>query len=749
MPDGWEIANGTDPLVDDADGDPDGDETASYSEYLWDTDPQDPSSKPAARFGYSISAESDLYRIDVVTGETLLIGPLGVEGVFEGLAFGQDRRLYAVDITSDALFIVDTTTGAATLVASLGRNFGRAGIAFDEENVLWLTTSSNLYRVDATTGSTINWKYHARTMDSLAWANGRFYGLVYVSGGSLDLYTLSASTSGSASRVGSISGVSAFHSGLTTTSRGELIGISDFGPIFLVDSQTGATRIVAATPNAGFRSLAIEGFLDSDQDGLPDYWEDQFGLDPADPTDAHLDGDDDGLDNLDEYDAHTDPWVADTDGDGLSDLDEVVTHGTDPARADTDGDGLTDGDEIQAHGTDPFAFDSDGDGLSDGSEVDVHGTDPLDADSDADGLPDGWEVEHGLDPLDSPDAAQDDDGDGLTGTEEYAAGTDPNDPDSDGDGVPDGDEVEVHGTDPTDPDTDGDGLPDGWEIGNGLDPLTAEADQDADGDGFTNDDEYRWGTDPTDSTSFPADLVGYAVSTPNALWEIDLVTGAATRVGYLGFAGDFEGLAFGQDRRLYAVDDAGRNLYRIDRATGQAELVGPLSGYTTGAGFAFDEDGAAWLVSNGVLYRVNHATGKIAFVGSLGGVALDSLAWDGARLLGLSAESDDLHVVDRTTGSATRIGPLGEIDVEFSGLTTSPAGQVFGLDYHGSIFRVDPDDGTAFPLATTVDERFKSFAIEGYRDNDGDGLPDYWENRYGLKAPDPSEPGLDLDGDGL
>jgi len=59
----------------------------------------------------------------------------------------------------------------------------------------------------------------------------------------------------------------------------------------------------------------------------------------------------------------------DTDGDGLSDRDEINTHQTDPNNPDTDGDGLSDGDEINTHQTDPNDADSDDDGLSDGDEV--------------------------------------------------------------------------------------------------------------------------------------------------------------------------------------------------------------------------------------------------------------------------------------------------------------------------------------------------------------------------------------------
>jgi len=56
--------------------------------------------------------------------------------------------------------------------------------------------------------------------------------------------------------------------------------------------------------------------------------------------------------------------------------------------ADTDGDGLSDQDEVFRLGTDPRRYDTDGDGLADGAEA-LAGADPRDADEDGDGIPDG------------------------------------------------------------------------------------------------------------------------------------------------------------------------------------------------------------------------------------------------------------------------------------------------------------------------------------------------------------------------
>lgn len=89
--------------------------------------------------------------------------------------------------------------------------------------------------------------------------------------------------------------------------------------------------------------------------------------------------------------------TADTDGDGLSDNDELTIYFTSPTNPDSDGDGLSDGDEVLVYLTLPNAADSDGDFVDDGVEVAL-GSDPLDNTSlpviaDADlaplGAPDG------------------------------------------------------------------------------------------------------------------------------------------------------------------------------------------------------------------------------------------------------------------------------------------------------------------------------------------------------------------------
>ena len=153
----------------------------------------------------------------------------------------------------------------------------------------------------------------------------------------------------------------------------------------------------------------------------------EFGY-PTDPFKADTDGD--GYDDKVESDAGTDPnnpaskpVPPDTDGDGIRDAYETNTGvyvsptdtGTDPAKSDTDGDGLNDGVEKNTGvwvsatdtGTDPNLPDTDGDGLSDSVETNTGtyvsatntGTNPLLDDTSGDGIADGEAVAAQFNPL--------------------------------------------------------------------------------------------------------------------------------------------------------------------------------------------------------------------------------------------------------------------------------------------------------------------------------------------------------------
>ena len=131
---------------------------------------------------------------------------------------------------------------------------------------------------------------------------------------------------------------------------------------------------------------------------------------PAVPVDSLLDQDGNGIPDCIENEDYT----TDTDGDGLTDYEELVYCNTNPLLVDTDGDGLNDADSDSDEDTlsnkdellnvtNPLKPDTDDDYLNDADEL-AAGTDPVNPDTDGDGAKDGWELNNNYDPLTADDS---------------------------------------------------------------------------------------------------------------------------------------------------------------------------------------------------------------------------------------------------------------------------------------------------------------------------------------------------------
>jgi len=270
--------------------------------------------------------------------------------------------------------------------------------------------------------------------------------------------------------------------------------------------------------------------LDTDGDGFPDSTDICPGV--ANPSQSDYDGDllgdacdpdDDNDGVLDAQDANPLNPNSDSDGDGLSDLAET-TAGTNPLSTDSDGDGSADGvDAFPSNAAE--SVDTDGDGTGNNADLDddndgaPDATDafPLNAgestDTDNDGIgnnadndDDGDGVTDAADafPLDASESVDtdgdgtgnnadtDDDGDGVADTADAFPLNPFESVDTDGDGIGNntetdddndgvGDEFDANPLDPNS-DSDGDGLTDSAETAAGINPLDADTDNDGTGD---------------------------------------------------------------------------------------------------------------------------------------------------------------------------------------------------------------------------------------------------------------------------
>ncbi|PLX74766.1 MAG: hypothetical protein C0615_08695, partial [Desulfuromonas sp.] len=274
---------------------------------------------------------------------------------------------------------------------------------------------------------------------------------------------------------------------------------------------------------------------DEDGDGMPDPWEEYYGLDPTvDDADDDLDGD--NLTNIGEWNIKTKPDTKDTDGDGMWDYFEYFYFHKHPTNGYSILNPLSAADKYEdpdRDGLSNYAEFSYFDVIKDSKEdqIDNAGI-PNNPDSDGDGMWDGFEDYYGLNLRDNTDATDNNDTDCLTNLEEFELSRDgrywpaPVDPvldnrelwltqatnptvdDSDGDGMSDSDEERFSlliRTPDADIDQDLDDIPNGWEVlyaedqecpvvynsSVGMNPNDqTDRDYDFDSDGLSNYEEY-------------------------------------------------------------------------------------------------------------------------------------------------------------------------------------------------------------------------------------------------------------------
>ncbi len=472
---------------------------------------------------------------------------------------------------------------------------------------------------------------------------------------------------------------------------------------------------------------------DANDDGIPDGWLLLHGLDPREAGVGARTLAPGGLSVLEAFEHATDPTTADSDGDGLTDREEIdgpanplgtpARFGaTDPSRRDTLGLGACDG-YLVAYGFDPtlpasLSGDPDNDGASTAREAQwtrehrpdaacgAGGLDPRKATSGSSLLPDGWLLRHGLNPFSAPDANVTQ----ASDTDERPAGAPPA---ASVRKLTVADEYALlrpaawseekqgpwwGGTDPSVADTDGDGLGDAYEAagfnvnastrpgGAPMDYLASSRPTAADGDGDGLDDgaEALAGTDPLrEDTDFDALPDGREL-----LLDVGLLPTRADSAGDLLRDGE----------RLRHLEDRVKN-YTADQAyTGYGNQPGSVLPVT------------AWLSEMPGGQALGHPVGPgdiDALLGPLGDLDKDGLA----------------NVVDD--------------DIDNDTLSN-------GWELHPALYAQSPYTAGELPAGRPPSDPLNP-------DTDGDGLDDAWEienarvvgGRWNL---DPGD--WDADGDG-
>ena len=200
------------------------------------------------------------------------------------------------------------------------------------------------------------------------------------------------------------------------------------------------------------------------------------------------------------------------------------------------------------------------------------------------------------------------------------------------------------------------------------------------------------------------------------LVAFNLNAGSVRVIGDIGFPWS-AALAFcrpgGRPYTITNMGSASEQLATLDLSTGAATLVGPPLGQTLGImGLTCSPDGTLYAsqstasqVSSNGLYTVDRETGQASLIGPIGAdkviMALD-FAPDGT-LYGASPSA--LYTIDVLTGQATKVTDFFGASVVM-GLAIAKDGDFFISDYRpvppaSTVFALDVSTGTATPILNT------------------------------------------------
>jgi hypothetical protein len=415
MSDGWELAyfeGGclVDPLTPDADGDLDGDSLSNFEEYGYQTNPCDSDSDSD---GLNDSEEIWSYGTDPNNNDTDYGGvPDGLE--INSFSTDPNDPLDDVDTViigaeeTDSSFLLRTSRyEARSQIIYLDSEIGRPGLieklALNVKDVPGATVNNFAIRIKETSSDSYSSEISSfesgfspvfvgdQNITQPGWHVFNLNPPYYYNGtGNLMLdFILDSDDPADLSSNGNCYASSP--GGMRSTFYGTTVN-EKYG-----DPWTWTFPVqIPADDKEKVPNLMIKFAIpDQDDDGMPDYWENQFPcMDMyTDNSTSNFDGD--SLTDLEEFELGTNPCLVDGDSDGFSDYSELFNSTClDPNNADTDGDGLCDGaigvsgiciagEDLNADliwgettETNPCNPDTDGDGASDWLE-DQYGADPL------------------------------------------------------------------------------------------------------------------------------------------------------------------------------------------------------------------------------------------------------------------------------------------------------------------------------------------------------------------------------------